>query len=117
MKQADILEARRRVLLERCEQQRVDISYRLEQITPAHQLSAWTTRAQHLGRSPLGPPLLFWGATLLATLMFLRPRRAAGKVQWLATAVAMLGRATQIMRMLSQLRQLTALFRAGQRPG
>jgi hypothetical protein len=113
VKQLDALEARRRVLLERCEQQRVDISYRFERITPSHQIAEWTNRAQSLGRSGAAPPLLFWGATILATVLLLKPGKVLGKVAWATSLVTLLGRATHVMRLISQFRELRSMFRPG----
>jgi hypothetical protein len=113
VKQLQALEARRRVLLERCEQQRVDLSYRFERISPGHQLSELTSRAQGLRRSGLAPPLLFWGATILATVVLLRPGKLLGKVAWLTSMVTLAGKATHLLRLVGQFRELRSLFRPG----
>jgi hypothetical protein len=111
MRQLDLLEARRRVLLQRCEQQRADISFRFERLAPAMQLSHWASRAHSLTRSSLAPTALFWGATILATVLMLRPGKMIGKVAWLTSAVTLVARATHLMRLLAQVRDIAALFR------
>ena len=41
------LEARRKVLLARCEEQRAELAYRFEQIRPAAQVASWTRSEEH----------------------------------------------------------------------
>lgn len=94
------LEARRRMLLNKCEEQRLELAYRVAQIKPAEQLTAWTRRsATGRGRSPLT-----WAAGLVGLLLMLRRRRLLSGVGWVTGLVALASRATTILRVLAQLR-------------
>jgi len=112
LRHIDALEARRRVLLQRCEQQRNEISYRFERISPSHQIAEWTHRAHSLSRSGMAPPLLFWGATILATVLVLRPGKLLGKLAWVTSLVTLMSRATHLMRLVGQFRELRGMIRS-----
>jgi hypothetical protein len=101
------------VLLQRCEQQRNEISYRFERISPSHQIAEWTQRAHSLSRSGMAPPLLFWGATILATVLVLRPGKLLGKLAWATSLLTLMSRATHLLRLVGQVRELRALLRPG----
>jgi len=96
----EVLEARRRALLNRCEEQRLELAYRIAQIRPAEQLTAWTRRsATGRGQSPVA-----WIAGLVGLLLMLRRRRVLSSVGWLTGLVAVASRATTVLRVLAQLR-------------
>jgi hypothetical protein len=96
----ETLEARRRYLLNRCEEQRLELAYRVAQIKPAEQLTAWTRRsAGARGQSPLT-----WIAGLVGLLLMLRRRRVLSSVGWMTGLVALASRATTILRVIAQLR-------------
>ena len=48
MSRTSDLEARRRTLLARCEEQRAELAYRLEQLRPSAQVAGWGARAPGL---------------------------------------------------------------------
>jgi hypothetical protein len=108
MRQIDILEARRRTLLARCDQQRIDLSYRIERLAPGKHFSSWMSTLGRLTRSGMSSPLAFWGITLGFTLLFLRPRRVLGRLAWLSTALALVSRVSQITRIIGQWRDVRA---------
>ncbi|MFL6603091.1 MAG: hypothetical protein ACJ8R9_17425 [Steroidobacteraceae bacterium] len=96
----EVLEGRRRHLLNRCEEQRLELAYRVAQIKPAEQLTAWTRRsAAARGRSPLT-----WIAGLVGLLLMLRRRRVLSGVGWVTGLVALASRATTVLRVIAQLR-------------
>src|SRR6267142_407519 len=96
----DAWEARRRHLLNKCEEQRLELAYRVAQIRPAEQLTAWTRRsATGRGRSPLT-----WIAGLVGLLLMLRRRRLLSGVGWITGLVAIAARATTVLRVIAQLR-------------
>jgi hypothetical protein len=95
------LEARRRVLLHRCEEQRIELAYRVAQIRPAAQLTAWTRRGpQSVANNPLA-----WLAGLASLLLLVRRRGGLlGGVGWITGLVALASRATTLLRLFAQLR-------------
>jgi hypothetical protein len=96
----ETLEARRRALLNRCEEQRLELAYRVAQIRPAEQLTAWTRRsAAGRAQSPLT-----WIAGLVGLLLMLRRRRLLSGVGWMTGLVALASRATTVLRVIAQLR-------------
>ena len=108
----DSLEARRRALLNKCEEQRLELAYRVAQIKPAAQLTAWTRRSGGgAGTSPLT-----WVAGLAGLLMLLRRRRVVSGVGWIAGLIALASRATTILRLLAQLRAIYVSYKATRRP-
>lgn len=90
------LEARRRVLLGRCDEQREELAARLGQLGPAAVL-------QGLDLTRLGHPLA-WGAALAAMLLFGRTRKVLTAVLWMRSVLAFARRATQLVRLLTQAR-------------
>jgi hypothetical protein len=97
------LEARRRGLIARCEQQRLEIAYRIAELSPAAQLSQWTRRAP---TSAATHPLR-WLVSLGTLLFMMRERRLIGWVGKLSTGVGLISRATAIVRLLRQIRSLS----------
>jgi hypothetical protein len=96
----EALEARRRYLLNKCEEQRLEFAYRLAQIKPAEQLTAWTRRSA-AGR---GQSLLTWISGLVGLLLMLRRRRILSSVGWITGLLALASRATTVLRVIAQLR-------------
>ena len=112
----DALEARRQALLTKCEEQRLELAYRIAQVTPRGALTAWSHRKEGKGgKSPL--PWIAGAAGLL--MMLLRRRRRArsglGGVGLVTTLLALTTRATTILRVLAQLRGLYRTFKATRR--
>jgi hypothetical protein len=118
----DALEARRQALLNKCEEQRLELSYRVAQLTPRAALSAWSRSAGgKTGKSLL--PLIAGAGGLL--MMFLRRRRRRprggggtgfGGIGLLTTVMALATRASTILRVIAQLRTLYMTFKATRRP-
>jgi hypothetical protein len=103
----DELETRRRSLMGRCEQQRLEIAYRMAQISPAALLSNWSRRApQSAATYPLA-----WLVSLGALIVMMRERRLVGWIGKVGAAVALLSRTTAMVRLLRQLRSLSAAAR------
>jgi MYXO-CTERM domain-containing protein len=109
----DALEARRQALLNKCEEQRLELAYRVAQLRPAARLTAWTRRSgAGAGKSPLT-----WIAGLAGLLLLLRRRRVVSGVGWIAGLVALASRATTILRLLAQLRAIYLSYsRSARRP-
>ena len=108
----EALEARRRHLLNKCEEQRLELSYRVAQIRPAEQLTAWTRRSA-LGR---GQSALTWIAGLVGLLMMLRRRRVLSSVGWMTGLLALASRATTVLRVIAQLRAVYRSLKTSRRP-
>jgi len=111
----ETLEARRQHLLNRCEEQRLELAYRLHQLTPRTALAAWTQRRG--GKGGGGFPVA-WIAGLAGLVMMLRRRKRssmAGGVGLATTLVALASRATTILRVLAQLRALYMTYKASHR--
>ena len=83
------LEARRRILLERCEVQRAALGARCADLNPL----AFLRPGPGSGRGPLRHPLA-WAGTLAALLFLGRTREV----------LSIAGRAAQLLRAVSQLR-------------
>ncbi len=56
MSRIDALEARRQALLNKCEEQRLELSYRVAQITPRNALTAWTRSRRAGGKGGISEP-------------------------------------------------------------
>ena len=120
MSRIDALEARRQALLNKCEEQRLELSYRVAQITPRNALTAWSRRAGGKGGMTSLLPLIAGAGGLL--MMFLRRRRrrsrggtGLGGVGLLTTVMALATRASTILRVLAQLRALYVTYKATRR--
>jgi len=108
----DALEARRQALLNRCEEQRLELAYRVAQIRPSAQLTAWTRRSGAAsGKHPLA-----WIAGLVGLVLMLRRRRALSSVGAITGLIALATRTTTILRLIAQLRALYLSFKATRRP-
>jgi hypothetical protein len=113
----DALEARRQALLNKCEEQRLELAYKVAQVTPRAALTAWSRRAGSKG----GKNPLPWIASAAGLLMMLlrrrrRARRGFGGVGLVATLLALATRTTTILRVLAQLRALYVTYKATRRP-
>jgi hypothetical protein len=107
----EALEARRQALLNKCEEQRLELAYRIAQIRPAEQLTAWTRgSATGRGQSPLA-----WIAGVVGLLLMLRRRRFLSGVGWLTGLIALASRATTVLRVLAQLRAVYRSLKTAQR--
>jgi hypothetical protein len=107
MKRMQELEARRRVLLARIDEQRAEIAYRFEQIRPATQVAKWAGSG---GASGANHPLA-WLAGLAGLLVMLRPRKLLSWVTFATGALSLLSRAGTLLRLFATLRALRAGFR------
>lgn len=94
------LEARRRVLVRRCEEQREELAARLGALNPVSVLRG-SARSAVSGR--LRHPLA-WAAALAGMLFLGRTREVLTFVLWIRSALALAGRAAQVVRLLTQLR-------------
>lgn len=112
MNRLETLEARRRDLLNRCEEQRLELAYRVAQIRPAAQLTAWKRRGgpQAAAHHPLA-----WIAGLASLLLMFRRRRLLTGVTWVTGLVALASRATTLLRVLAQLRALYVSMKTDKR--
>jgi hypothetical protein len=114
----DALEARRQALLNKCEEQRLELAYRVTQITPKAALTAWSRRAGGKGGAMRLMPLIAGAGGLL--MMLLRRRRGRsrrgggglGGVGLITTVLALTSRATTFMRIFAQLRALYMTYKA-----
>lgn len=101
------LEDRRRALLSRCDEQRAEIAYRLEQIRPAARVAGFAQRAPSMAANhPLA-----WVAALAGIVTLLRPKRLLSWLTLATGAVSILGRATQLLKVFVALRSLRRGFR------
>ncbi|MGH8294353.1 MAG: hypothetical protein ACRETZ_02440 [Steroidobacteraceae bacterium] len=101
------LEARRLNLIARCEQQRLEIAYRLAELSPAAQLSHLT---RHAPTSAASHPLA-WLVSLGTLLLMMRRRRIVGWIGKVSAGMTLLSRATAVVRLLRQLRSLSGAAR------
>jgi len=104
MNRLETLEARRRMLLQRCEEQRLELAYRVARIRPAAELTAWTRRAGV--RSATNHPLAWITGIAGLLLMFIRTRRLFAGVGWITAIIALASRATTLLRLVAQLRSI-----------
>lgn len=109
----DTLEARRQALLNKCEEQRLELAFRVAQIKPAAHLSAWTKQsAKGVGKSPA-----VWIAGLAGVLMMLmRRRRLLTSVGWATGLLALASRASSLLRLVAQVRAIYLSFKGTQPP-
>jgi len=121
MSRINALEARRQALLNKCEEQRLELSYRVAQITPRNALTAWTRSRRKGGGITSLLPLIAGAGGLLMMLLRRRRRRSRGGgaglgVGLITTVLALTGRATTVLRILAQLRALYMTYKATRRP-
>jgi len=121
MSRIDELEARRQQLLNKCEEQRLELSYRVAQITPRNALTAWSRRGGGKGGMSLLPLIAGAGGLLMMLLRRRRRRRSRGGggigFGLVTTVLALTTRATTILRILAQLRALYMTYKATRRAG
>jgi hypothetical protein len=103
MRRLHDLEARRLNLIARCEQQRLEVAYRIAELSPAAQLSQWSRRAPS---SAASHPFA-WLLSLGTLLVMMRERRLVGWIGKVGAGMALISRATAIVRLLRQLRSLS----------
>ena len=103
------LELRRLALLQRCEEQRLELAYRFAQIRPSAQLTAWRRRGGP--RAAAGKPLT-WIAAIAGLALLLRTRPLLTKMTWVTGLAALATRTTTLLRVIAQLRALYAGFQA-----
>ena len=107
MRRLHELEVRRLSLIARCEQQRLELAYRIAELSPAAQLSSWTRRSP---TSAASHPLA-WLVSLGTLIVMLRERRLVGWIGKVSAGMALFSRASAIVRLLRQLRSLSASAR------
>ena len=107
MRRLHELEARRLKLIARCEQQRLEIAYRIAELSPAAQLANLTRRAP---TSAASHPFA-WLVSLGTVIFMMRERRIVGWIGKLSAGMALLSRATTVVRLLRQLRSLSGAAR------
>jgi hypothetical protein len=100
MRRLHELEARRRSLVARCEQQRLEIAYRVAELSPAALLANLTRRAPS---SAASHPFR-WLVSLATLLVMMRERRVVGWIGKVSAGMALLSRASAIVRLLRQIR-------------
>jgi hypothetical protein len=107
MSRTSDLEARRRALLVRCDEQRAELAYRLEQIRPAAQVAGWTARAPAFAANhPLA-----WLAAVAGIVALFRPRKLVSWLTFATGAMSILSRATALLKLFAALRSLRQGFR------
>ncbi len=101
------LEERRRALLIRCDEQRGELAYRLEQLRPSTQVAQWTQQAPAMAaNNPLA-----WIAALVGLIVLLRPKRLLSWVTFATGAMSLVSRATALLKLFTTLRSLRSGFR------
>jgi hypothetical protein len=102
------LEARRQMLLVRCEAQRAELAQRMAQL---HQQSRPATLAASAGGGNGGAPArhpLAWIGVLGALMLLGRTREVLKLLVWARTALAVASRAAQLLRVVRDFRQRRA---------
>ena len=107
MSRTSELEARRRTLLARCEEQRAELAYRLEQLRPSAQVAGWGARAPGLAANhPLA-----WLAAVAGIISLFRPKKLLSWMTFATGAISILSRATTLLKLIATLRSLRKGFR------
>jgi hypothetical protein len=107
MSRTSELEARRRALLLRCDEQRAELAYRLEQLRPSAQVASWGSRGANFSANhPLA-----WLAAVAGLVTLFRPKRMLSWVAFATGAVSILSRAVTLLKLFSTLRSLRQGFR------
>ncbi len=111
MSRTSELETRRRTLLVRCEEQRAELAYRLEQLKPSAQVEGWGARAAGgLGGMAANHPLA-WLAAVAGIISLFRPKRMLSWMTFATGAISILSRASTLLKLFATLRSLRAGFR------
>ena len=105
------LQMRREVLLERCAQQRVELSQRLQQVRAGLPFGAQVGAAGGLAARAARHPLA-WAALLAAAVFAGRTRRVLSLVLFARSAMSMATRAAVLLRVLSEWRARASAPRA-----
>jgi hypothetical protein len=111
------LEIRRRVLLERCEVQRAELSRQLSALRAPDLLGLFpfgAAAARTAGSAARHP--LAWVLAIGALLLFGRTREIVKVLVWARAALGVASRVTQVVRLVANLRA-AARPRAADRPG
>jgi hypothetical protein len=107
MSRTSELEARRRTLLARCDEQRAELAYRLEQIRPSAQVADWTAKAPGFAANhPLA-----WVAALVGLVGLFRPRKLVSWLTFATGAMSILSRATALLKLFATIKSLRQGFR------
>jgi hypothetical protein len=107
MSRTSELEERRRALLVRCEEQRAELAYRLEQLRPSAQMAGWGARAPGMAANhPLA-----WLAAVAGIVTLFRPKRLLSWMTFATGAISILSRATALLKLFATLRSLRSGFR------
>ena len=107
MSRTSELEARRLTLLARCDEQRAELAYRIEQLRPSAQMANWGTRAPGLAANhPLA-----WIAALAGIVSLFRPKKLLSWMTFATGAVSILSRATTLLKLFATLKSLRSGFR------
>jgi YqjK-like protein len=110
MSRTSDLEARRRTLLARCEEQRAELAYRVEQLRPSVHPGGWGAGAQGVAGMAANHPLA-WLAAAAGIISLFRPKRMLSWMTFATGAVSILSRASTLLKLFSTLRSLRAGFR------
>jgi YqjK-like protein len=101
------LEARRRMLLARCDEQRAELAYRLERIRPSAHVADWTARAPAFAANhPLA-----WIAAVAGLVALFRPKKLVSWLTFATGAMSILSRVTTLLKLFATLRSLRKGFR------
>jgi hypothetical protein len=92
------LQARRQALLVRCSEQRLELAQRLAVLRP-HQTRAAGAAAQYAARHPLA-----WMAVLAGLMLTRRTREVLSLLVFIRSAVALVTRAAQLLRLIGHAR-------------
>jgi hypothetical protein len=100
MKRVSTLEARRRALLARCDEQRIQLSYSLARLQSGRQL----LRATSIAPRAAGSNPIVWVGAALSLLLLARPRKLLTWVAWLTGAISLISRVARVVRLINDLR-------------
>ena len=105
MRRLEELEIRRRALLARCEAQRSELSWRLEQLSPRRWAQATAGgRASGGGPAPARHPLA-WVVAVAALLLLKRPRDALSLLVRARGALTLITRTAEVVSLVRGLRR------------
>ena len=109
MKRLAELEARRRTLLARCEEQRTELSWRFGQLGPRRWVQAFAGRAAEGGSAGgtggrVRHPLV-WVLAAAALLLLRRPREALSLLARARGALSLLTRTAEVVSLVGALRR------------
>jgi hypothetical protein len=101
------LEARRLVLLARCEAQRAELGERAAQLTalPRRWLKGGLLGDSGTGARPTAHPLA-WLATLAGAMLLGRTREVLTFMVWTRSALSLVSRVTQVLALLGAVRKM-----------